>query len=116
MSKSNLRIAILVLGLATALVHLYLNIRSGRFDFAFTANGLIYLALLFAFFQPIKLSFLAGREKLIHYVFMGFAAITIVAYFIVSDQRFTDGLGLTTKVIEVLLIVALWMHLQQSGK
>lgn len=116
MSKSNLRIAILGLGLATALIHLYLNVRMGRFDPAFTANGLGYLALLFAFFQPVKLSFLAGRERLIHYVFMGFAAVTIVAYFAVNNQPFSDMLGLIAKAIEVLLIAALWMHLRQSGK
>ena len=116
MTKSNLRIAILVLGLATALIHLYLNVRMGRFDFAFTANGLGYLVLLFAFFQPVKLAFLAGRERLIHYVFMGFAALTIVAYFVINSQPFSDMLGLTAKAVEVLLIAALWMHLQQSGK
>ena len=115
MSKSNLRIAILVLGLATAFVHLYLNVRMGRFDLPFTANGLGYLVLLFAFFQPVKLSFLAGRERLLHYVFMAFAAVTVVAYFAVSMDPFGDVLGLLTKADELLLIGALFMHLRTSS-
>ena len=50
MNRSNLRIAILIFGLFTAVVHLYLNVRMGGFDPAFTANGLGYLALLGLFF------------------------------------------------------------------
>ena len=112
MNRSTLRPAILIFGLFTALVHLYLNIRMGRFDPVFTVNGLGYLTLLGAFF--FNPPFLAGREKLLHYVFMGFAAVTIVAYFVISEQRFTDVLGLVTKADEILLIAALWLHLRQS--
>ncbi len=111
MNRSTLRTGILIFGLITAVVHLYLNVRMGRFDPAFTANGLGYLALLAAFF--FKPPFLAGREKLLHYVFIGFAAVTLVAYFVISEQRFTDVLGLFTKADEVLLIAALWLHLRQ---
>ena len=111
MNRSTLRAAILILGLFTALVHLYLNVRIGRFDPAFTGNGIVYLALLGAFF--FNPPFLRGREKLLHYVFMGFAALTIVAYFVISEQRFTNVLGLITKADEALLIAALWMDLRQ---
>ena len=111
MNRSTLRTGILIFGLITAGVHLYLNVRLGRFDPAFTANGLGYLALLAVFF--FKPPFLAGREKLLHYVFIGFAAVTLVAYFVISEQRFTDVLGLVTKADELLLIAALWLHLRQ---
>lgn len=115
MNRSTFRIAILIFGLFTAFVHLVLlNVRMGGFDPAFTANGLGYLVLLgLFFFNP---PFLAGRESLLHYVFMGFAAVTIVAYLVINEQRFTDVLGLVTKADEVLLIVSLWQHLRLTGK
>jgi len=114
MSKSNLRIAILVLGLATALIHLYLNVRMGRFDPAFTANGIGYLVLLAVFFKWVNLPFLQGREKIVWYVYMGYTALTIVAYFAVNSNPFGDVLGLVDKAVEVLLIAALWLHKDNS--
>ncbi len=113
MNRSTFRTGILIFGLFTAVVHLYLNVRGGfKFDPAFTANGLGYLALLgLFFFNP---PFLAGRETLLHYVFMGFAAVTIVAFLIAGDKR--DVLGWVTKADEVLLILSLWQHLRLSGK
>lgn len=114
MNRSTLRIGILIFGLVTAVIHLYLNVRMGQFDPAFTANGLGYLALLAAFF--FNPPFLAGREKLLHYVFIGFAAVTIVAYFVINAQRFTDVLGLVTKADEFLLILALWQHLRLTER
>ncbi len=114
MNRSTLRIGILIFGLFTAVVHLYLNVRMGGFDPAFTANGLGYLALLgLFFFNP---PFLAGRERLLHYVFMGFAAVTILAYFVINEQRFTDVIGLITKTDEILLILSLWQHLRLTEK
>lgn len=116
MSRSNLRIAIIVLTLATALIHLYLNIRIGHFDPPFTANAVGYLALLGVFLaQP---PFLAGRERLFHYAYMGFAAVTILAWFFIAwlPGGRSDVLAYITKAIEVLLIIALWQHLQLIGK
>jgi len=112
MSRSNLRLAIAILTIATALIHFYLNIRMGRFDPAFTANGVGYLGLLGLFL--IQPPFLAGREKLFHYVYMGFTAVTIIAFFILGNL--SDVLGLITKAIEILLLAALWQHLQVSEK
>src|SRR3970040_392000 len=105
MNRSTLRTGILIFGLITAGVHLYLNVRLGRFDPAFTANGLGYLALLAAFFFNPPL--LVGRERLLHYVVMGFAAVTIVSFLAIGDKG--DLLGWATKADEVLLIAALWL-------
>jgi hypothetical protein len=115
MNRSTLRIGILIFGLFTAVVHLILlNIRMGGLDPAFTANGIGYLVLLgLFFFNP---PFLAGRERLLHYVYMGFAAVTIVAYLVINQQRFTDVLGLVTKIDEILLILSLWQHLRLTQK
>ena len=113
MNRSTLRIGIVIFGLFTAIVHLVLlNIRMGGFDPAFTANGIGYLVLLGLFvFNP---PFLAGRERLLHYVYMGFAAVTIVAFLIIGDKR--DVLGWITKTDEVLLILSLWQDLRLTQK
>jgi hypothetical protein len=109
MSKSNLRLAIITLTIITAVVHLALNLLRGL-NPPFIANSLGYFALMVAFFKWVNLPFLTGREKLVWYVYMGFAAITIVAYFVVALNPLSDLLGLFTKAVELLLIGALWLH------
>ena len=117
MNRPTLRAVITVLTLATAAIHLYLNFNTGSFVFQpiFTLNGLGYLALLAAFL--LNLPFLAGREKLVSYVFICYTAVTIVGYFAINGAGgFTYPLGLVTKIIEVILITALWQHLRLSEK
>lgn len=117
MNRSALRGVILVTGLITAGVHLIvLNIpflrETGSPDILFTLNGLGYLGLLSLFFtQP---TFVAEQWDLFHYLFISFAAVTIVAFFILGGTGFggteVDPLGYLTKLDEVILIAALWMH------
>jgi hypothetical protein len=119
MNRPNPRTAIILLTLITALVHLYLNINTGTFVFQpmFTLNALGYLALLVALLWPpaFVAGMLKGREKLLHYVFIGYTAVTIVAYFAVNGAgSFTYPLGLATKVVEALLIFSLWQHLRTA--
>lgn len=115
MSKSNLRIAIIVLTLVTAAIHLYLNFSQGSFQFqpGFTLNALGYLALLVAFFKWVSLPFLQGREKLLWYAYMGYTALTVVLYFLINPQAFSNPVGLIDKAVEILLIIALWLHKEQ---
>lgn len=109
MSKANLRIAIIVLTLITAVVHLLLNLASIQIPFILNAIG--YVVLLAVFLKWINLGFLKGRAKLVWYVFMGFTVVTIIAYFAVNGgASFTNPVGLFTKADEVLLLIALWMH------
>src|SRR5262245_8197366 len=115
MNRPNTRLAIIILTLLTALVHLYLNINTGTFVFQpiFTMNALGYLALLVLMFWPpaFMAGMLKGREKLLHYIFIGYTAVTIVAYFIVNGaDSFSNPIGLATQVIEAVLIYALWQH------
>jgi hypothetical protein len=112
MNRSTLRSAIVVLTVATALIHLYLNFNTGKFEFQpmFTLNGLGYFALLGALF--LNLPFLAGRGRLVHYAYIGYTAVTILAW-VAFGQR--NLVGYTDKVIEVLLIAALWLDLQQNA-
>lgn len=117
MSKSTVRIVILVTGLITAIIHLVvLNISFlqdvGRPDILFTLNGLGYLGLLALFFlEPV---FLLEQWDFLHYIFIGFAAITIVAFFLLGGTGFggteVDPLGYATKIDELILIIALWIH------
>lgn len=117
MSRSSLRTGIIVLGLITALVHLLvLNLgylrETGRPDILFTLNGLGYLGLLGAF--VFNLSFLSDRRRLLHFAFMAFAAVTILAFLAKGGTGFGgrpfDPIGWATKVDEVLLILALWRY------
>lgn len=120
MNLSLVRAAIAVLTLATAGIHFALvppmaQVLGAGATVPFILNGLGYLTLLAGlWFKP---AFLAGRERLFHYAFMAFTAVTIVAYFAVNGaDSFSNPVGLADKVIEVVLIAALWQHLRLSGK
>jgi hypothetical protein len=108
MNKSVLRGVILVTGLITAGVHLFMNVVMGHFDLLFTLNGLGYLGLLAAFF--FNLPWISRQRTLLHYLFMLYAATTIVAWFIMGSM--TDPIGISTKIDEAILIVALFLHLR----
>jgi hypothetical protein len=114
MSRSSLRMVILVTGLITAAVHLVvLNIgfieENGRPDVLFSLNGLGYLALLAAFW--LRPSFLANRGVLFHYGYISFTGITIVAWLAVGARSLT---GFATKLDELILIYALFAHLRAA--
>ena len=112
MSQSNLRIIILITGLFTALVHLVLlSVLIGSPAPQFILNGIGYLVLLALFwFNP---SFVAGNRGLLHYAFMGFTAVTIIAWIAIGDK--SDPVGYLTKLSEVILLVALWMNLRREN-
>ncbi len=112
MNRSSLRAVILVTGLITAVVHLILlNFVMGKIDPLFTLNGLGYLALLAALF--LNLPIVSKQQPLVHWAFMAFAAVTIVAW-IVMGRPYTL-LGYLTKLDEIVLIAALYMHLRAKA-
>lgn len=115
MSKSSLRTIVIGLTLITALIHLVvLNIGiyqdQGQIDILFTLNGIGFLVLLLAFLD--KIPFLRGKESLIHYSLIGYSLITIIAFFALSGSGM---LGYLTKLDELLLSIATYMHLQKSN-
>lgn len=121
MNRSSLRPIILVTGLLTAFVHLVvLNViifsTEGHLDLLFSLNGLGYLTLLGMFFLAPE--FVEEQWDFFHYVFIGFAAVTIIAFFILGGTGFggkeVDPLGYATKIDEVILIASLWMHRSQA--
>ncbi len=109
MNRPTLRTAIIALTLATAAIHLYLNFNTGKFEFQpmFTLNALGYIALMVAFFKWVPLPFLEGRGKLLWYVYMGYTFVTILGWAALGARNIV---GYSDKVVEVLLIAALWLH------
>jgi len=115
MNRSNRRIAIAILTILTAIIHLALVLPQGLpGGIPFLLNGLGYLVLLgLLWFKP---SFVAGRERWLYYAYIGFTAITIVAYFAVNvGNSFSYPIGLADKVIEALLIWVLWQDMQAGA-
>ena len=114
MSRTALKTTVVILTLITALIHLLiLNITmyqlQGSIDLLFTLNGIGYLVLLAAFLG--KIPFLSGQDQWIHYAYIGFTLITILAFFIVGSS---GTLGYFTKIIEGLLVIALILHQKES--
>jgi hypothetical protein len=110
MLSSGLRIWIALLGAISGVIHLIvLNVRlmsmGFNIDVPFTLNGIGFLTLsALALWRP---SFLRGWESLYRWAFIGFTAITIVAWTILGDKA--DILGWATTVLEVVLLVLLVM-------
>ncbi len=100
MSRSTLRSIILILGLATAVLHLYAGLNPMRPPLIVNAIG--YLALCAAFY--FKLPFLKGRERLVQILFLIYTIATILLWIPAGDKNL---IGYSDKVIEVLLAIAL---------
>ena len=118
MNQKTIRRAILVLGLFTGLVHLIILpfVVWKTVDFLYISwilNGIGYLVFLWA--TLTEPSFLEGSRDLVHYAFIGFTAITIVAFFALGEPT-TDRLGWVTKLAEILLIAALVADMRLEKK
>jgi hypothetical protein len=98
------QIGIVVLTLATAFIHFYLNVIMGKLDILFTLNGLGYLAFLAAMFLPLP--FIKENRSLVRMAFIVYTLMTIVAWVVMGSR---DLLGFSTKAIEVALVALLWL-------
>ena len=117
MNQRTVRMAILVLGLFTALVHLVvLNLsfvrETGAPDLLFTLNGLGYLALLAGFFWE-GVPIFSTRRSLLRYLFVAYTAVTILAWVAMGAR---NAIGYVTKLDEILLIAALVVDLRLEKK
>ena len=115
MNRSTLQWSIIGLTVATALIHFVLaviQLSQGMMGgVMFVLNGAGYLALMAVYLKWVNLPFLKGREALVLYGYLGFILVTIIGYFAVNGgASFANPLGVADKVIEVLLMAALWMH------
>ena len=109
MSKQTFRYGILVFGLVTSVIHaVILNLV--EVDWLMLLNGLGFFALTWAVFA--NTGFLAGQQKLVHYGFMLYTLVTIVGFFVLNQPPY-GPLGIIAKIDEVLLIIALWRHLDR---
>ena len=105
-----LQILIILVTLFTAAVHLYLG--QLWLDPMFILNGLGYLGLLGALFLPIPI--IKEYRSVWRWLLAGFAALTIVLYFVVNGLGITT-LGMATKVAEVVLIVLLVLDSRKAS-
>ena len=108
MSKQTLRYGILVLGIITGVIHaIILNLVN--IDWLMLLNGLGFFVFTgIVFLNP---AFLAGQRRFIHYLFIAYTLVTIMGFFVLNDEY--GPLGLITKAVEVLLILALTYNLSK---
>lgn len=100
-----LQIGIIVLTLATAVIHaIVLNIMLPGISIPFTLNGIGYVGLLALYFLPIAVA--RDNRDLVRWAFIGFTAVTILLWVAIGQRSF---IGYLDKAIEVLLLVLLWM-------
>jgi len=115
-------VAICVLALATAVVHIYLGVIThimvatqpeataaaggatalGFFAALFYLDGLAYIVLTVALFHPAFARF----RRLTRWALIALTAATIIAYFALIQGHY-DALGIANKINEVALIVLL---------
>ena len=99
-SAVGLEVGIFVLALGTAFIHLYLGL---SFDNTlFVLNGIGYLGLLAGLQLPIPQ--LTRFRGAVRWALVGYAALTIVLYFL-EDPGMT--IGYVDKAIEVTLVALL---------
>lgn len=117
-----LQLAICVLAVATAVVHIYLGVIThvmvatqpeataaaggsaalGFFAALFYLDGLGYIVLTVALFHPAFARF----RRLARWALIALTAATIVAYFALIEGQY-DAMGIGDKIAEVVLIVLL---------
>lgn len=92
-----LMIAIVLLTLATAIIHLSFGVP------LFVLNGIGYIGLMVLMYLPPPKFW--PLQQIVRFVLIAYTALTVVLY-VMGGPPF-DALGLATKAIEVLLIAAL---------
>jgi hypothetical protein len=109
MKHSTLHAVIIITTLITAIIHLVvLNYLLGAISPQFVLNGLGYLVLLAAWYYTP--GFLANQRPALHIVFILYTLVTIIAWVAIGDM--SDPLGIITKLDEVILVIALVLHLR----
>ena len=107
----SVRIGIIILTLATALIHLTLNFP----DVIFILNGLGYLTLVAALFLRVPIQFVSQNRAFVRWAFIAFTAITILGWLAIGDKTLPNGmLGYITKVIEIILIALLFIETRKK--
>ncbi|MEW6635179.1 MAG: hypothetical protein AB1425_00030 [Actinomycetota bacterium] len=105
---SPVRVGIIALTLATALIHLYLGLQGLPL---FVLNGLGYITLLAALYLPVPR--LARYRELVRWVLIGYAALTVFLWILVGARNF---IGYADKAIEIALIALLLVDRRASRR
>jgi hypothetical protein len=106
-----LQIGIILLTIATAVIHLWLAIFEMDFDLLFILNGLGYLVLLAALYAPLPA--LAPYRTIVRWVLIVYAAVTVALWLRFGVR---SAIAYVDKVIEIVLIVLLWMEAQGARR
>lgn len=114
-----LQVGVIVLTLATAVIHLLLGFEQISIGMMggvmFLANTAGYVGLLGALYLRLPIKFFAKNRSLIRWGLIAFAAVTILGWLAIGDKSLPDGLlGYMTKAIEVVLIVLLFIEARQK--
>jgi len=100
-----LQIGIILLTLATAVMHFILIFP----DTIFILNALGYVGLLAALYLPLP--FLSDYRPVVRWALIGYTALTIVLWIFIGAR---GPYAYTTKTIEVVLIVLLWLESRRT--
>jgi hypothetical protein len=103
---TKLRVGIVLLTMATALIHLQLAFP----DPAFILNGLGYLTLLTALYLPIPR--VARYRGIVRWALIGYTALTIFLWTLLGART---PIGYIDKIIEILLILLLLVEARRQG-
>lgn len=116
MSRSNLRIAVIVLTVITLAIHAYIGVGGlsagggmQMLGILWVLNALGYLGLLISFLGYVP--FFKG--KIVEWALIIFAGVTVLAWVFMSgvlSGRPVDVLGPITKVDEIVLMIAAYLH------
>lgn len=100
-TNAAVRVGVILLTLATALIHLQLNFP----DPVFILNGLGYLTLLAALYLPVPR--LARYRNAARWTLAGYTALTIILWALIGERT---PIGYADKVIEIALISLLLLE------
>jgi hypothetical protein len=99
---SRIELAILVLGLTTAFIHLVLlNILIGQINIVFLLSGLGYLILVASYLTPQLLH----KRLYIRWLLIIYTSLSIIGWWLLDSAG--GPLGVLTKLVEIALIVLL---------
>jgi hypothetical protein len=112
MKLTPMQIAIILLTVATALIHLvlayFIATQLGfQNSLMFIANGVGYLVLVAALYMPQFKKW----QSIIRWILIAFAAVTILGWVAIGQRNM---IGYVDKVIEVVLIVLLFIEGRRS--
>ena len=101
------KLIIILLTLATALIHLTLAFSAlSQGDMTtfimFLLNGIGYLVLLAAYYLPLPIA--RDNPKLVRWAFIAFTAVTIIGWLAIGMR---SPVGYADKLIELVLIILL---------